>query len=79
MILTLILDKYIILDVTNKHLRLPRVKESVSPRPEARRKPNPQRNRELFDKRPRNRAGAVCERYRSEVNIIHKEYYQYIL
>ncbi|KFM75235.1 hypothetical protein X975_08140, partial [Stegodyphus mimosarum] len=54
-------------DVTNKYLRLPRVKESISPRPEPRRKPNPQRNRELFDKRPRNRATAVCERYRSEI------------
>lgn len=64
--------KKIFLDVTNKHLRLPRVKESISPRPEARQKPNPQRNRELFDKRPRHRAGAVCERYRSEVCIFKK-------
>lgn len=54
-------------DVANKHLRLPRVKESVSPRPDTRRKPNPQKNRELFDKRPRNRTGNLCERYRNEV------------
>ncbi|KAG8183065.1 hypothetical protein JTE90_010892 [Oedothorax gibbosus] len=51
----------------NKHLRVPRVKEGTSPRPDDRRRPNPQKSRELFDKRPRNRTGAFCERYRSEI------------
>ncbi|XP_055935748.1 RING finger protein 10-like [Argiope bruennichi] len=54
-------------DVPNKYFRLPRVKDNISPRPDVRRKSNPQRNRELFDKRPRNKTGAVCERYRSEI------------
>ncbi|XP_054710309.1 RING finger protein 10-like [Uloborus diversus] len=56
-------------DVTNKYLRLPRFRESISPRTETRRKPNPQKSRELFDKRPRNKTGAVYERYRSEIDV----------
>lgn len=54
-------------DVQNKCFRLPRVKDNVSPRPDTRRKANPQRNRELFDKRPRNKTGAIYERFWSEV------------
>ncbi|GIY84202.1 RING finger protein 10 [Caerostris darwini] len=55
-------------DVPNKYFRLPRAKDNISPRPETRKKSNnPQRNRELFDKRPRNKTGTVCERYRREM------------
>ncbi|XP_071033345.1 E3 ubiquitin-protein ligase RNF10 isoform X2 [Parasteatoda tepidariorum] len=64
-----ILVKY----VANKHIRLPRVKESHSPRPDTRKKQNPQRNRELFDKRPRNKNGAMYEKYRSEVTQVVNE------
>ncbi|CAL1276695.1 unnamed protein product [Larinioides sclopetarius] len=54
-------------DAPNKYFRLPRVKDNISPRPDVRRKSNPQRSREMFDKRPRNKTGTVCERYRSEI------------
>ncbi|GFR28716.1 RING finger protein 10 [Trichonephila clavata] len=54
-------------DVSNKYFRLPRVKDNISPRPDTRRKSNPQRNRELFDKRPRNKTEAVREKYWNEI------------
>ncbi|GFY48844.1 RING finger protein 10 [Trichonephila inaurata madagascariensis] len=54
-------------DVPNKYFRLPRVKDNISPRPDTRRKSNPQRNRELFDKRPRNKTEAVREKYWNEI------------
>lgn len=55
-------------DVSVKtYSRLPRCKESTSPHPEARRKPFPQKNKDVSDKRPRPRSGYISERYRSEV------------